>query len=226
MKKRRARFRAGTCGVAISIERRPAPRARKYKTHKTAVLPFRRPPHFVWMAGIAPATSWLSPTCSSAELHPETLRPGGWTCTSDLVGVSYMLLLLSYTRKWISSCAVVVERNRTSPERLCAGRGISRGVKPREQPASPVPDGPTSRVHTHEKTLCHQEESNLSRPLNRRLPPRTGSKQEPPRGVEPQPVTFEALRSIRGAVAIEPPRGLEPQPPELEAPRSILERWQ
>ena len=37
------------------------------------------------------------PRARTTELHPGRL--GGWTCTSDHVGVSYELLLLSYTER-------------------------------------------------------------------------------------------------------------------------------
>jgi hypothetical protein len=96
---------------------------------------------------------------STAELHPETLRPGGWTCTSDLVGVSYVLLLLSYTRKL--SMRVSSRGIEPLPSDCVGTAGLDKGSNLAEANPSPVPDGPT--IDTHEMV--------------------------PPRGIEPLPTS-------------------------------------
>ena len=130
------------------------------------------------MAGVAPATAWLSPMSSTAELHPETLRPGGWTCTSGLVGVSYLLLLLSYTRK--RSMRVSSRGIEPLPSDCVGSAGLDKGSNLAEANPSPVPDGPT--IDTHEKIGSAIARSRTSRSS---LP--ASPVHRSPRGIEPLP---------------------------------------
>lgn len=107
------------------------------------------------------------PRARTTELHPE-VRLDGWTCTSDHVGVSYELLLLSYIENNVSARSHAVPRRIERLQSDCVEDVASRaGSNHSSVLASRVPDGPAA-----------------------------GPRVAPPRGLEPQPSEVEAPRSI------------------------------
>ena len=166
------------------------------------------------------------PRARTAELHPGRL--GGWTCTSDHVGVSYELLLLSYTERVLRA----YRRDESNVFRAIVWRTwhlardqTSRAFLHRLSPKD------RRLVRTHERMVLPSQQWRRAIERNRTSPgemisPVTRSEGiAPPRGIEPLPTPDRALfptnqwrwhhREDSHLSRV-----------EVEAPRSIFERWQ